>query len=239
MVPQRRLPLWSALFAALVLLLGLACGGLEDSLNDLKGHPPPDEAWVGEWTGDNAFLVITRDGMVHWETRGRVNQSLDMPAQAWEADSVTLGIGFIANRYEVTPPAPSVPDDPDATWTLTWDGHQLTRTSTEVTVDPRDNTDFAEVDRKRLEAERERLEAAKDELRSLQQATDEVAASRAAVAEARAAVAEARAAIQAAAASNDPADRDAARAKLDAALEAFDAASAKLDAAAEAVPRAE
>ena len=118
----------SVVTAALLLALGLACGGLDPAA--FQPPAPPPAEWQGTWEGEGLTVVIQPDGMVKVEHSGATTSSVQMPGRGFEPDAITLGIGPIASRYELQ----QGPRAENGVWTMTFEGVVLTRTG-EAQVD--------------------------------------------------------------------------------------------------------
>lgn len=90
------------------------------------GEIPSDkQAYVGDWSGDNAQLSITPNGRVFWERRTGSSSSKieNVPIRRFIGDDFEVGVGPFTTRFAVQSP----PKLTAGRWTMTVEGIQLTR----------------------------------------------------------------------------------------------------------------
>jgi hypothetical protein len=93
------------------------------------GEIPSDkQAYVGDWSGNNAQLSITPNGRVFWERRTGSSSSKmeNIPIQRFVGDDFEVGVGPFTTRFAVQSP----PKLTAGRWTMTVEGVQLTRAGT-------------------------------------------------------------------------------------------------------------
>jgi hypothetical protein len=90
------------------------------------GEIPSDkQAYVGDWSGNNAQLSITPNGRVFWERRTGSSSSKieNVPIRRFIGDDFEVGVGPFTTRFAVQSP----PKLTAGRWTMTVEGIQLTR----------------------------------------------------------------------------------------------------------------
>lgn len=104
---------------------GVVLGSLLACTGVLPTPVPEDRAdYVGSWAGGPVTLVIAREGMVEYERdEGNVHIRIEAPIQAWHERGFDAGLGPLVTTFLVTDP----PHHEDGDWTMTVDGHVVTR----------------------------------------------------------------------------------------------------------------
>jgi hypothetical protein len=88
--------------------------------------PQAKASYVGQWRAESMLLDIRGDGRVHYERRGeRGKTTVDAPIQRFEGDNFVVGMGPFSTTFVVSKP----PHADGATWKMTVDGVELTRTA--------------------------------------------------------------------------------------------------------------
>ena len=90
------------------------------------GEIPSDkQAYVGDWSGNNAQLSITPNGRVFWERRTGSSSSKmeNIPIQRFVGDDFEVGVGPFTTRFVVQRP----PQFVAGRWTMTVEGIEMTR----------------------------------------------------------------------------------------------------------------
>lgn len=89
--------------------------------------PVPDDKllYVGEWVGNDTYLLILADGTVSYKRRKNNNftTSIDAPIKEFDGDDFVVGIPFITTTFKVTQP----PYKKDGSWKMVVDGVLLNK----------------------------------------------------------------------------------------------------------------
>ena len=91
------------------------------------GTPVPTDKkeYVGEWQSPSTFLLITRDGNVHYKRqRAAGTTTLDLPLKRFEGHDFVVGIGPFSTTFNVSKPPYR---DSTGKWRIVIDGVELTR----------------------------------------------------------------------------------------------------------------
>lgn len=108
-----------------VILLSASGGG---------GIPADKQAYIGDWSGDGAALLITPDGKVNWRRKnGSSSSSIDnLPIRRFIGNDFEVGFGPLSTRFTVQRP----PQFVAGRWTMTVEGIQMTRVGKPAGDDP-------------------------------------------------------------------------------------------------------
>ena len=123
--------------ALLALSLLFACDntldGLARDLEQLEEHarptPPPPElaTLVGTWSDGTTTMVFSESGQFsHRKKAGgskTMNVQFTAPVQTWSEGHFVAGIGPVGQTFTID----ALPAEVDGTWTVTINGHVLTR----------------------------------------------------------------------------------------------------------------
>jgi hypothetical protein len=92
----------------------------------------PLDKWryVGDWQGETARLLITRDGHVHFEQykvvlKGNMTIGMEGPLKRFDGDNFIVGFGPVSTTFVVEKPPYKDGDE----WKMTVGKHELTRMS--------------------------------------------------------------------------------------------------------------
>ncbi|MCO7225984.1 membrane lipoprotein lipid attachment site-containing protein [Pleionea sp. CnH1-48] len=88
--------------------------------------PVPDDKkeYVGEWEGENIYLLILANGRIEYERRANSgNVSIEAPIKEFVGDDFVVGIWFFDTTFKVSQP----PNEEAGEWVMVVDGVRLVR----------------------------------------------------------------------------------------------------------------